>query len=317
MGYAGLRQARMFRRSHFTISRAASSKRSFALGASKAPRAVAIDPRTRLARSGDIVLQPSTMRLRELFDLSGKAAIVTGGGRGLGYEIAEGLVEAGARVVITGRRRQWLESAETKLRALGGDVVFVEADVADATGVAKTLATTMERFGGVDLLVNNAGISWGAPSYTFPIEKWRSVIDVNLTGVWMMSQAAVSVMIERGGGAIVNVSSITAQLGIDPELQDTVSYNASKGGLESLTRDLAVKWARHGIRVNAVAPGYFPTRLTEHLVSTVEDRMKAISPMQRLGREGELKGAVVFLCSEAASFVTGQVLNVDGGATIR
>lgn len=257
------------------------------------------------------------MLRHRLFDLSGKVAIVTGGGRGLGYEIAEGLVDAGARVMITGRRKQWLESAQEKLRGLGGEVAFVEADVADAAGVAQTFETTTGRFGGVDLLVNNAGISWGAPTLTFPIEKWRSVIDVNLTGVWMMSQAAAPIMIERGGGAIVNVSSITAQLGIDPELQETVSYNASKGGLEALTRDLAVKWARHGIRVNAVAPGYFPTRMTEHLVGTVEEHMKAISPMQRLGREGELKGAVVFLCSEAASFITGQVLNVDGGATIR
>lgn len=257
------------------------------------------------------------MRVSELFDLSGKVGIVTGGGRGLGLEMAEGLVEAGAKVAITGRRRQWLDSAAEKLRALGGDVVTVEADVANPEGVAKTYETVLKRFGGVDLLVNNAGISWGAPSITFPLEKWRSVIDVNLTGVWMMSQAAAKPMIERGGGAIVNVSSITAQIGIDPELQDTVSYNASKGGLEALTRDLAVKWARHGIRVNAVAPGYFPTRLTEPLVATVDDRMRAISPMERLGREGELKGAVVFLCSAAASFVTGQVLNVDGGSTIR
>lgn len=257
------------------------------------------------------------MRVSELFDLSGKVGIVTGGGRGLGLEMAEGLVEAGAKVAITGRRRQWLDSAGEKLRALGGDVVSIEADVANPEGVAKTYETVISRFGGVDLLVNNAGISWGAPSITFPLEKWRSVIDVNLTGVWMMSQAAAKPMIERGGGAIVNVSSITAQIGIDPELQDTVSYNASKGGLEALTRDLAVKWARHGIRVNAIAPGYFPTRLTEPLVATVEDRMRAISPMERLGRDGELKGAVVFLCSAAASFVTGQVLNVDGGSTIR
>jgi gluconate 5-dehydrogenase len=131
-----------------------------------------------------------------------------------------------------------------------------------------------------------------------------------------MSQATAPVMIKRGGGKIVNVSSITAQLGIEPELQDTVSYNASKGGVESLTRDLAVKWARHNINVNAVAPGYFHTRMTDSLVNTVEDKMKALTPYNRLGHEGELKGAFVFLASRASDFVTGQVLNVDGGSTI-
>ena len=256
------------------------------------------------------------MHVQELFDLSGKVAIVTGGGRGIGLEIAEGLAEAGAKVAITGRRRQWLDPAEQQIRALGGEVLSVVADVADPTGVAESVRAVVERFGGVDILVNNAGISWGQPSLEHPLEKWRSVVDINLTGTWLMSQAAAPSMIDRGGGAILNVSSITAQLGIAPELQDTVSYNASKGGIEALTRDLAVKWARHKIRVNAIAPGYFPTRLTDYLVKTVEDRMTALAPMQRLGGEDELKGAAVYLCSRAASFVTGQVLNIDGGATI-
>jgi NAD(P)-dependent dehydrogenase (short-subunit alcohol dehydrogenase family) len=256
------------------------------------------------------------MHMKELFDLTGKTAVVTGGGRGLGFEIAEGLAEAGARVAVTGRRRQWLDPAAEKLRAISGEALSVEADVSEPADVAEIVRRVLERFGGIDILVNNAGISWGSPSLTHPLDKWQSVLAVNLTGVWLMSQAAAPPMIERGGGAIVNVSSITGQLGLAPELQDTVSYNASKGGVDALTRDLAVKWARHGIRVNAVAPGYFPTRLTEYLVSTVEEQMKAMSPMQRLGQEGELKGAVVFLCSRAASFVTGQVLNVDGGSTI-
>jgi NAD(P)-dependent dehydrogenase (short-subunit alcohol dehydrogenase family) len=258
-----------------------------------------------------------TMHVAKLFDLSGKVAIVTGGSRGLGLEIAEGLAEAGAAVTITGRRRQWLDPAEAGLRERGAQTLAVEGDVAEAEDIRRTVDGTLERFGGIDILVNNAGLSWGAPSLQYPREKWELTLTVNLTGVWLMSQAVAPHLIARGGGAIVNVSSLTGQVGLDPELQDTVAYNASKGGVDALTRDLAVKWARHGIRVNAVAPGYFPTRMTEHLVKTVEDRMIALSPLDRIGHPGEVKGAVVFLASPAASFITGQVLNIDGGASIR
>jgi gluconate 5-dehydrogenase len=254
------------------------------------------------------------MHIRELFDLTGKVAIVTGGSRGLGLEIAEGLAEAGAAVTITGRRREWLDPAEQGLRGRGFDVLAVDADVAEPDGVRRTVDATVERFGGLDILVNNAGLSWGAPSLEYPLEKWHQLLEVNLTGVWLMCQAAAPHLIARGGGRIVNVSSITGQLGMAPELQDTVAYAAGKGGVDALTRDLAVKWARHNILVNAVAPGYFPTRMTAALQRTVEDRMNALSPLGRIGREGELKGAAVFLCSAAASFVTGHILNVDGGA---
>lgn len=256
------------------------------------------------------------MNVKELFDLSGKTAIVTGGSRGLGLEIAQGLAEAGAAVTITGRRRQWLDPAEQGLREQGAQVLALEADVADPEGVRRTVEATVERFGGVDILVNNAGTSWGMPALEMPLDKWEMVVRVNLTGVWLMAQAVAPQLIARGGGKIINVSSITGQLGIEPELQDTVSYNASKGGVDALTRDLAVKWARHNIQVNAVAPGYFPTKMTDYLVRTVEDKMKTLSPMNRLGAAGELKGAVVFLASPAANFITGQVLNIDGGATI-
>lgn len=256
------------------------------------------------------------MHIRDMFDLSGKTAIITGGSRGLGLEIAEGLGEAGANLVITGRRRQWLDPATAQLHAAGFAVEPVEADVAEGGGVARTVRAALDRFGSIDILINNAGLSWGAPSLEYPIEQWNKTIAVNLTGVWLMSQAVAPHLIERGGGRIVNVSSITAQLGIAPELQDTVAYNASKGGVDALTRDMAVKWARHNINVNAIAPGYFPTRMTDALVRTVSERMEALTPFNRLGREGELKGAVVFLCGAGSTFITGQVLNIDGGATI-
>jgi gluconate 5-dehydrogenase len=250
-----------------------------------------------------------------MFDLSGKTAIVTGASRGLGLEIAEGLAEAGAKVTITGRRRKWLDSAEATLGGRGFEVLAVEADVAEPEGVKRTIEATVERFGAIDILVNNAGITWLAPSLEYPLDKWQSQIQVNLTGVWLMSQAAAPHMIARGGGRIVNMGSLAGLLGIDPEIQDTVAYNASKGGVHALTRDLAVKWARHGITVNAIAPGYFPTRMTDFLFKTVEEKMRALAPMNRFGEEGEIKGVVVFLSSPAAGYVTGQVLAIDGGAS--
>ena len=255
------------------------------------------------------------MNVHELFDLTGKVAIVTGGSRGLGLEIAEGLAEAGATVTITGRRREYLDPAEESLRGIGPGVLAIDADVAEEAGVTRTLEETVARFGGVDILVNNAGMGWGAPSLEYPLDKWEQTLRVNLTGVWMMSQAVARGMVERGGGKIVNVSSVLGQLGIDPRIQDSVAYHASKGGVNALTRELAVVWAPHNIMVNAVAPGYFPTRMTAFQYQTAEEHMNALSPLGRTGRPGELKGAVLFLASRASDFVTGQVINVDGGAT--
>lgn len=256
------------------------------------------------------------MHIRELFSLAGQVALVTGGSRGLGLEIAEGLAEAGAQVAITGRRRQYLDSAQAMLQAAGHDVLTIEADVTSPEGVRAALDAAVTRFGGLDILINNAGLGWGAPSLEYPLDKWQLVLDTNLTGAWLMCQAAAPHFIERGSGIIVNVSSVLGQIGLDTAIQDSVAYHASKGGLDALTRDLAVIWAQHGIRVNAVAPAFFRTRMTQHQFSVAEEKMRALSPLMRTGEAGELKGAVVFLCSPAASFITGQVLNIDGGATI-
>ncbi len=253
--------------------------------------------------------------VRELFDLSARVAVVTGGSRGLGLEMAEGLGEAGARVVVAARRPQWLGSAEEHLRSRGVEVAVVACDVTDPEAARRLVAAAVERFGRLDVLVNNAGVSWGAPLEEMPLERWRQVLEVNLTGAFLVTQAAVPAMKAAGWGRIVNVASVAGLVGSPAEILDAVGYAASKGGLIALTRDLAVKLAPFGITVNAVAPGFFPTRMSEKLLERVGDQVVAGVPMGRVGKPGDLKGVVVFLASEAARYVTGQVLAVDGGST--
>ncbi|GBD30151.1 3-oxoacyl-[acyl-carrier-protein] reductase FabG [bacterium HR32] len=253
--------------------------------------------------------------VRELFDLSGRVAVVTGGSRGLGLEIAEALGEAGARVVVAARRAQWLEPAEAHLRDLGVEVAAVECDVADPTGARALVGAAVDRFGRLDVLVNNAGVSWGAPLDEMPLDRWRQVLEVNLTGTFLVTQAVVPVMRAAGWGRIVNVASVAGLVGTRPDVLDAVGYAASKGGLIALTRDLAVKLAPYGITVNAIAPGFFPTRMSGKLLERVGDRVVAQVPLGRLGQAGDLKGVALFLASEASRYVTGQVLAVDGGFT--
>ena len=241
------------------------------------------------------------MHVRELFELRGKVAIVTGGSRGLGLEIAEGLAEAGAQVAITGRRKAWLDEAVARLRACGAEPLALELDVVEPEAPRRTVDATAARFGGVDLLINNAGITWGAPSLEYPEDRWRQVLEVDLTAAWRMSQAAAPRMIERGGGRIVMLSSVAGLVGSPPEIQDTVAYSAAKAGLNGLTRDLAVKWARHGINVNAVAPGYFPTRLTSALIQRNEAAMRALSPLDRRGARASSRAWSCSWRSPAAS----------------
>jgi NAD(P)-dependent dehydrogenase (short-subunit alcohol dehydrogenase family) len=255
------------------------------------------------------------MRVQELFDLSGRVALITGGSRGLGLEIAHGLGEAGAAVVVTARRAEWLEPAERELRAAGIAAGAFTCDVADADQVASLVAGVIERHGRIDVLVNCAGISWGAPPETMPPDRFRQVLDVNVTGTFLCCQAVGRHMIERGGGRIVNVASIAALVGQPGTILDAVGYAASKGAVAALTRDLAVKWAPHGIAVNALAPGFFPSRMTQALIERNEAAMGAMAPLGRLGRPGELKGVALFLASDAASYVTGQIIAVDGGTT--
>jgi gluconate 5-dehydrogenase len=256
------------------------------------------------------------MSVKDLFDLSGMAALVTGGSRGLGLEMAMALGEAGAGVTITARRQQWLTSAEQALAAKGIACLARTCDVTQPDHVDAAIAATLERFGHLDILVNNAGISWGESAATMPIDKWRAVVETNVTGCFLMSRAAGAAMMRGGrGGAIVNVASIAGLVGTPADVLDAVGYSASKGAIISLTRDLAVKWARHGIRVNAIAPGFFETRMTTGVLERSRAAIERSTPMGRIGQPGELRGAALFLSSPASSYMTGQVLVVDGGAT--
>lgn len=253
--------------------------------------------------------------LADLLALTGRTALVTGGSRGLGLEIAEGLGEAGSRVAIAARRRPWLDEALASLRARDVDADAFQTDVANADAVTGLAAAVRDRFGRIDILVNAAGRTWGAPALEMPLERWQEVLGANATGTFLMCQAVGRQMIAQGYGRIINVASVAGLAGSPPEILDAVGYSASKGAIIALTRDLAVKWARHGVTVNAVAPGFFPTQMSEQVIARAGRALEQLIPMGRVGRTGEVKGVVVFLASAAAEYITGQVIAVDGGMT--
>ena len=244
------------------------------------------------------------------FDFKGEIVMVTGGSRGLGLEIAHAFGKAGAKVVITARREQWLSEAEKILKDEGIAVDVMICDVADAASVEQMVQQTIEKNSKIDVLVNNAGLTWGAPAESMPLERWRQVIDANITGTFLMSQTVGRHMLERKKGAIVNVASIA---GFGGGQLNTVGYNASKAAVINLTRAMAVEWATRGIRVNAIAPGLFRTRMSEVLVQRAEAANVPVAPLGRIGKPGELAPMVLFLASEGASYITGQVVAIDGG----
>lgn len=255
------------------------------------------------------------MHVRELFDLTGKVAIVTGGSRGLGKEIATGLGEAGAKVAITARREQWLTPACEELTGLGIECLAIVGDVSNPKSVKAIVAETMGKWGKIDILVNNAGIIWAAPADQMPLDKWDSVTDVNARGTFICCQQVFPVMTKQGGGSIINIASIAGITGVDPEVMQAISYHTSKAAMVIMTKQLAVEWAAHNIRVNAIAPSFFVTRLTKVLIERVEEKLTRWIPMGRTGKEGEIKGTAVFLASAASSYITGQVICLDGGQT--
>jgi NAD(P)-dependent dehydrogenase (short-subunit alcohol dehydrogenase family) len=252
--------------------------------------------------------------IQQLLDLSARVAIVTGGSRGLGLEIAEGLAEAGASLMLCARREQWLTPAVSALRGRGFRIEGSVCDVSDPKQVEAVVAATIAKFGRVDILVNNAGISWGERPESMSLDQWKRVLDTNLTGAFLFAQTAGREMLKIKSGSIINIASVA---GIRSSVGGPhyAGYVASKAGLMGLTRELAATWGPQGIRVNAIAPGFFHSRLTDAVIGLVEPTVKARNPIPRVGEAGELKGLAVFLASDASSYITGQVIAVDGGAT--
>lgn len=253
--------------------------------------------------------------VNELFDLTGKTAIVTGGSRGIGKEMAEALGEAGANLMLCARRREWLDETVNEFAARGFNSIGKVCDVSQPEEVQAVVDSTVKHFGSVDILINNAGVSWGAMPEEMTLEQWQKVIDVNLTGCFLFAQTVGHEMLKNSSGSIINIASI-AGLTSSANGPFYAGYAASKAGLIGLTRELAASWGRRGIRVNAIAPGFFHSRLADAVIDIYERSIQENNVIPRVGSEGELKGTVVFLASDASSYITGQTIAVDGGMTV-
>ena len=261
------------------------------------------------------------MKVQDLFDLKGKVAIVTGGGRGIGKHIATGLAEAGADIVIASRKLENLEKTAKELETLGVKILPVQCDMAVKEDIDNLVDTTMKEFGKINILVNNAGVTWGAPTLDFPLDKWDKVFEVNVRGVWILTQRVANIMKDAGGGKVINLSSIYGSRGSLEIAHPAVPYNSSKAAIEVLTKNLAVKLAQHKIFVNAIAPGFFRTDMMEFIfkpeMKAVLDATLGFIPLTRYGEENDVKGLAVFLASAASDFITGAVVPVDGGLLAR
>lgn len=253
------------------------------------------------------------MNIQTMFDLTGKTAIVTGGGRGLGEQIALVFAEAGANVVVCSRRLENCQEVREKLKEKNVRSLAMKCDVSDPEDVDNVVQATLEAFGQIDILVNNSGATWGAPAMEMPFDKWQKVMNVNANGTFLFSQAVGKEMLKRKQGKIINMASVAGLKGADADVMDTVGYNASKGAIISFTRDLGVKLAPDNIQVNAIAPGWFPTKMSQGLLDQVGGKLLARTPAGRFGTDEDIRGVALFLASKASDYIVGQTIVVDGG----
>ena len=258
-----------------------------------------------------------TRTIQQLFDLKGKTALVTGGSRGLGLQMAHALGEAGARIMLSSRKASDLEEAVADLQAAGIDARWIAADCAIEADIHRLADETLERMGDIDILVNNAGAAWGAPAEDHPLEAWDKVMNLNVRGYFILSQRiAKKSMIGRKSGRIINLASIAGLGGNPPEMQ-TIAYTTSKGAVVNFTRALACEWGKYGITVNAICPGFFPSKMTRGTLENLGvDKLIANAPLRRLGDDEDLKGITLLYASDAGKHITGQWLAVDGGVSV-
>ncbi|HOP89734.1 MAG: SDR family oxidoreductase [Ottowia sp.] len=258
-----------------------------------------------------------TRTIQQLFDLKGKTALVTGGSRGLGLQMAHALGEAGARIMLSSRKADELEKAVADLEAAGIDARWTAADCAVEADIHRLADETLERMGDIDILVNNAGAAWGAPAEDHPLDAWDKVMNLNVRGYFLLSQrVAKKSMIARKQGRIINIASIAGLGGNPPEMQ-TIAYNTSKGAVVNFTRALACEWGHYGITVNAICPGFFPSKMTRGTLENLgEEKLAAHAPLKRLGDDEDLKGITLLYASDAGKHITGQWLAVDGGVSV-
>jgi NAD(P)-dependent dehydrogenase (short-subunit alcohol dehydrogenase family) len=257
------------------------------------------------------------MKLLDLLSLKGKTAVVTGGSRGLGLQMAEALGEMGASVAITARKKDELDEAVSHLDAKGISAKAYVCDMGKRETISPVAEEMLKQFKRIDILVNNAGATWGAPAEEHTLEGWDKLMNLNLTGVFVLTQLiGKRSMIPAKWGRIINIASIAGLMGQDKRIVRTIAYNTTKGGLVNFTRALAAEWGEYGITVNAICPGFFPSKMTRATLDTTGELIRDWTPTKRLGNDEDLKGLVVLLASEASRHITGQAIAVDGGATV-